>query len=301
MNVFFFNDCIPVHDNLASFSLKLKDIIQKFGKLLDENIDISRGVVTHAESSLCYYGNSFNLKQAIDSINDKSSRDLAYSLFLRFPIGTPNFDDSGDDLLLNSYQCSVGIQKFDAINLAIVEKNGGYLFTPAVDEKLSEDEIHFIVNQTEEKKNLPNFFGGDKNYDNIFKLISSRNLSKLKKFDKLISSLDARYSKQFKKDFDGLSEISQQQIIDHFEDARARLGIFSLYSSDGQLIKDVTPSKPKCQVSELRIFKERAMRIYFNETNERIYLGSIGLKNNNQQDQDIKQAHNILYKLILTS
>ena len=297
MNLFYFNDCIPQHDNIASFTELLHFTVTEYNELLKAEI-VERGIVTHIQASDCYYGNSFSLQQVIDGIPDKTMRDLAYSFFGRFPIGLPHFDDNDETLIVNSYKSQVNEEDFNAINLAIVAKNNGFLFTVPVNSKLRVDEISILENDTELK--IPNLYGDRINTERINEIIKLRNRDKLETFERLIDFLGAKYSKQFKKEFEDLSQSSQILIIEHFEEAKSR-NMPNPFGTDGALIKDVTPSKPKCDVFELRVFKERALRVYFNVSEKGMFISNIGFKNNNQQDQDIKQAHTILYKLILTS
>lgn len=300
MHSFYFNDCIPKCDNPVLFSEKLSLVVKQFSELLNKNINIERGIVTHKQPSQCSHGDGFSLKDTIELINDKSIRNFAYSLFTKFPIGLPYFDDRDDSFIYDVYECQVGGESFDGINLAIVARNSGYLFTVPVHKELESNEIQVLVKGSNEILRLPNLFGEINNAEVIENLIKERNLTKLAKLDQLVEILGAKLSKVFEKDFSSLDDSSQGEIIDHFLAAKKR-GMVSFYSADGDLIKDVTPTKNKCSVFELRVRKGRELRVYFNETGEKTFLASIGYKNNNQQDQNIIQAHNILYKLILVN
>lgn len=301
MHLFYFNDCIPAIENQVSFSEKLAITIEEFNELLKKDIGVQRGVVTHDLPAQCYYGAKYSLKEAIDNIQDKARRDLAYAFFTAFPVGKPHFDDSDETLITESYSYSLNDQKFDATNLAIVEKNNGFLFTVATGAALCIDRISVDVTNRDQALQIPNLFGYKPNTTFIEGAIQRNNRERLNVFDRLIKTLNARYTKQFKKEFNDLASVSQQLIIDHFEEAKGRTSVPTSYGADGDLIKEVTPSKSKFNVLELRVFKERALRIYFTESSRGVILASIGFKNNNQQDQDIIQAHKILSKFILTT
>lgn len=297
-HLFFFNDCIPKVENNV-FVEKLVVTLIEFNELLKKDIQVARGIVTHLQPSLCYFGENYNLQDAINLINDKSTRDLAYSLFIRFPVGKPHFNDDYEELINESYEFPIKEKIFDALNLAIVNLNNGYIFSLALAEELCSDKLEIFVKNTSGKVELPNIFGEKNNTKAIQEIIEERNRLNLEIFEQLLGLFKVScYSNQFRKDFDNLSETSKKLIISHFKDAKSR-NLPTNFAADGDLIKDVSPVKKKCDVFELRVFKGKALRVYFSEVGDRVYLSNIGFKNNNQQDQDIKNAHTTLYRLIL--
>lgn len=299
-HLFFLNDCIPKQVDKHTFLNKLINSVVEFNKLLEKNINVARGIVTHMPPYLCEYGDGFNLQQVLDLIDDKSTKDLAYSLFLKFPIGKPHYNDDYEELIAASYCLLLGEEKFDATNLAIVQKNCGFLLSPAVVDELMTDTVKISVDSSLDLE-LSNLFGKEINTLTIEEIILSLNQVNLELFEKFLSIFDKPvYCKQFRKDFDNLSIISKNLIISHFEDAIKR-ELVTNFSADGDLIKDVTPQKAKCHVFELRVRKEKELRIYFNESDGKMFFASIGFKNNNQQSQDIKFASKALNKLTLTN
>ncbi|MGQ7856902.1 hypothetical protein ACUN24_21905 [Pedobacter sp. WC2501] len=304
MNVehsFFLNDCIPSTVDKHIFIEKLSATIIEFNKLLEKDIKVARGIVTHKQPSLCEYNGGYNLHDAIDSIEDRSTKNLAYSLFLRFPIGRPHFDDDFEELMTSSFGYTIKGERFDALNLAIVWKNGGFIMSPAISEQLATDIIEISVNATNDSLKVPNLYGSEINTTAIVEVITKRNQVNLNIFELFLSLFEQpKYTNQFHKDFNNLSQNSKEMIISHFEEAKLRK-LPTHFSSDGDLIKDVSPDKKKCNVFELRVRKDKELRVYFNESGNNMYFASIGFKNNNQQDQDIKYAHIALYKLILTN
>jgi len=300
MHQFYFNDCIPVLNNQVSFTEYLCLTIIEFNKLLKKDIDVVRAIITHTPPAESYYGNTYNLKEAIENISDRQRRDLAYSLFVRYPIGL-HFDDTDDTFISEQYKCTIGSDEFNAINLAIVAKSEGFLFTVGINEFVSINPIYVTINNSEQILTLPNLFGNVHNTEEIEAVIRYKNAAQLNSFNQLIASMgECRFSLQFKKAFNALSLDLQKTIYVHFEYARNRK-MHTPYYPDDKIIKDITLAKSKCTVYELRIMSPVGLRIYFSVLGEKVFLGSIGFKNNNQQDQDIRQAHNILYRLILTS
>lgn len=117
-------------------------------------------------------------------------------------------------------------------------------------------------------------------------------------FDKLLFLLGTcHYVQSFKKDFLSLSKDAQISIIEEFEKSKNRQLITPFYP-DTKIIKDVSPDKNRCKVMELRVYTPIALRVYFNESQGRVYLASIEQKSNPDQNEDIKSAHNILHNLI---
>jgi hypothetical protein len=123
-------------------------------------------------------------------------------------------------------------------------------------------------------------------------------ISNMTIFEKLKVTLgDSINFDSFEKEFSKLQNNVQKSILLGFERAKSRNLVTPFYP-DVSLIKDVTPSKHTCKVMELRIFSPVAIRVYFNETNRVVYLASIEAKSNPNQSEDIKNAHDILSKLI---
>jgi hypothetical protein len=109
-------------------------------------------------------------------------------------------------------------------------------------------------------------------------------------------------SSKAEKAFLELTDEEQQSIIVLFGRAKSRNAI-TPFAPDQIIIKDVTPSDKKCKVKvyELRVFSPTAMRVYFNETNHKVFVGSIEFKSNPNQSEDIQNACLTLNKMILTS
>ena len=103
------------------------------------------------------------------------------------------------------------------------------------------------------------------------------------------------YAKRFLKDFGNLSVLGQQSVITYLQKAINRKLISKFYP-DTKIISDVSISN-KTSVYELRIYTPVAIRLYFCEENDIIYLASIESKSNPNQNQDIKTAEKIILNL----
>jgi putative component of toxin-antitoxin plasmid stabilization module len=112
---------------------------------------------------------------------------------------------------------------------------------------------------------------------------------------------NAILSTAFQRDFLKLRTVEHQSIINEFQKAKNRK-LASAFFPDTKIIKDVTPEHgAKCNVYELRIYSPTAIRIYFCETDGKVFVTKIGYKADPDQNSDIKQSHSNLYKLILTA
>lgn len=94
----------------------------------------------------------------------------------------------------------------------------------------------------------------------------------------------------------------QNSIIADFSRAIDR-NLDTRFSADGELIKDVTPDKEKSiKVYELRVFEPIAIRIYFYENGNEIYLAKIKRKPpKKSQSNDIKSSKSLIKELIKVS
>lgn len=99
-------------------------------------------------------------------------------------------------------------------------------------------------------------------------------------------------TKNFEKSYSSLSPDAQESIKDEFEKAVNR-NLATRFYPDTKIIKDVSVSK-KCTVYELRVYQPVALRVYFNEIGDTVYLASIEQKSNPDQNEDIKKAEKLL-------
>lgn len=99
-------------------------------------------------------------------------------------------------------------------------------------------------------------------------------------------------TKNFEKNYSLLSSDAQESIKDEFEKA-AKRNLATRFYPDTKIIKVVSVSK-KCTVYELRVYQPVALRVYFNEIGDTVYLASIEHKSNPDQNEDIKKAEKLL-------
>jgi hypothetical protein len=117
-------------------------------------------------------------------------------------------------------------------------------------------------------------------------------------FDKLKDILGSTvYNKNFVNNFSGFSSDVQISIIEEFKKAKRRK-LMTPFFPDTKIIKDVTSNNHNVKVMELRVYHPMAIRVYFNESAEVVYLASIEQKSNPNQNDDIQKAYKILISLI---
>jgi putative component of toxin-antitoxin plasmid stabilization module len=102
-------------------------------------------------------------------------------------------------------------------------------------------------------------------------------------------------TKNFEKSYYSLKTDVQKSIKEEFEKAASR-NLTTRFYPDTKIIKDVSISN-KCTVLELRVYHPVALRVYFNQIGDTVYLASIEQKSNPNQNEDIQKAEKLL-KLI---
>jgi putative component of toxin-antitoxin plasmid stabilization module len=303
MHRFYFNECLPEGISQPIFIDRLSSTLHHFNNLLEQNIDIEPAIVTHQLPSACTYdyeGNEYSLLNVIEQLHNDELRKFAFFVFNRYPIGS-YFDDTDESLIAEDWIITVDGEELNAINLAIVGLNEGIAFSVPLARELENNPLSIRDIISERTKNVWNLFGEQNNTNKLAKILIGINVAKLATLDQLKALLvDSVLSMQFERDFSFLTSAEQQSVIDDFQHAIDRQLITRFYP-DLRNVKDVTPQKNKCSVYELRVYRPSAIRIYFNESGAKVYLASIGYKNQQNQDAEILAAHNTLYKMIITN
>jgi hypothetical protein len=304
MHKFYFNDCLPVCSNQHDFIEHLSNTLTEFSKLSSEDLRIEKAVITDNLPSTMYYGNTFSLAESIEGIKDGVLKRLAYTYFNKYPVqdyfGTN--EDVDTELLTHDYKIEVNNESYSATNLAVVKHNNGFAFTVPLHEDLKVNLLRLKA-QSDEGSNLEvhSLYGATENIDAIRVEIIRLNSQSFSNIEKLKLTLgNCELSSGFEKAFSRIGNLAQQSIIEDFEKAKKRESTTPFFP-DTRIIKDVSPSQAKCKVLELRVNSPFALRVYFNEGQNTVFVSSIGYKSDNHQNKDIKKAHNDLYKMILTT
>ncbi len=293
---FCFNDCIPKDVGKKEVAKALSDTLKEYDKIKSGFTTEVEGIYTSQQPSKIMLGSS----ALIDCITqlEHDQQTIAFDAFTKHPIDK-FLESDDDDLLKNEYVIQVGGISYDAMSAKVAADNEGILFSLGLHNDLKKDFIDIISNSNETIR-INNLFGETKNTNYIINLIKQAILAKLGNFEKLLELLGNNvYSDRFERSFKKASKPIQDSVIEHFQRAIDRKGTSRFYP-DGNLIKDVTPSKSKHSVCELRIFSPIAYRVYFHEGTDKIYLALMEKKPpTNTQNAHIKRAAEIIRELIV--
>lgn len=308
MHQFYFNECLPataVHKR--DLVLFLSKTIKEYDYLIGQNIGVDKGLILEKEiENIIVVQN--NLKEIILSIPDKEreTRTLAFAYFTKYPIQYHLQSTEIDDKLLEEQYC---FEDLDATNLAIAKHNSCFLFSVAVNESIEKNSLRIYGKNHE--FDIDNLFGEKQNTLYIESHIRTINAASLELFDQLKVELkDPIYTKAFEKEFKSAKVEVQKSIINNFAAAPDRK-LKTPYFPDnreGGLIRDVTPdnNRKNAKVYELRVYRPEALRVYFYEFENTVFISSIGYKkdykeeNGSAQSKDIKKALDEIDKLIKT-
>ena len=303
MHQFYFNDCLPPCSNQHDFISCLSETLIEFNKLTDKDLGIEKAIVTEKLPSKLLLGNAYTLEDALKEITDRNLKRLAFTYFNKYPV---DFyfqleDEAIERVFDKNYSLTINNYAHNALNVAMVAEKGGFLFTVGLHTDLKRDSFELVAQVDGSNLMIDNLYGFAANTTVIEAKIESLNAVNLSNIERLKRVLgNFIFSTNFEKDFLKLSLAEQNSIIEDFEKAKRR-GLLSPFYPDTKIIKDVTPNNPKCNVYELRVYRPTALRVYFNEFNDKVFVANIGFKGDTDQNDDIKKAHSTLHKLILTT
>lgn len=305
MHKFFFNhECLPACENLQEFVAHLSNTLLAYDSLVQaSSLQVEKGIISSTLADEMTFGGEFSLKKAIESIQHDKLRVLAYGYFTKYPLDNFLNRQYEDEILEKDYSITIAQKNYSALNLAWVGKENAFLFTVVLHPDLQKDTLTLLSNDKTTEIQVHNLYGEDKNTTFIKKCIEKLNYALLDTWQQLLAVVkktdEADYSTAFDRDFKKLSQAAQSSIIADFQKARERK-LASPFYPDNRVIREVTPDKGQHNVYELRVYKPTALRVYFHETENKVFLASIEAKSNPDQSQDIRAAHNLLVKLIKT-
>lgn len=296
------SECTPIAANLKVYTQHFENTLLAYDSLVSNpKLQVESGVVTEKLPHELQVGSDFSLGDVINSISDKKVKALAYSYFIKFPIEShvEGWEEQYEEVEANAYCITIAGNRFDVFLLAFVALDKGFGFTVPVHDDLKKDMLTFVSSGTAPNLELYHLYGNlIANTTTVKTRIQDLNAKSFSIFEQLMALLnDPIYDERhFKKAFEALSLDIKESILRKFKDA---VNQNTIDHPDSNTVKDVTPSKNKCTVLELRVYTPVGVRLYFNKTGGTIYLGSIEHKSNSDQNKDIKDAHTILYNLIL--
>ncbi|MEA4821776.1 MAG: hypothetical protein VB122_06075 [Erysipelotrichales bacterium] len=299
MFVFCFNDCIPQNHSDETVDKCLENSLKEYHVLTQKFPKEVNGIITSTTPIHLYVNENSSLSDCMCRIADHELKRYAFSVFQKHPV--ESYYDIDDEAILidNNFFIKIGNASYNAFYPFIAFKNQGVLFSLAVDSDICKNQLT-IFNDEIKIADIDNLHGNKTNTDYIANLIEKSLYDKAENLDKLFMVLGInKASERFLKNFNNFPANAQLAIIRHFRDAKKRK-LTTPFSADNDLIKDVTPKKEvKIRVFELRLFDPVACRVYFYETADCIYLGTVETKPNKKtQNSHINTARNIIKELV---
>lgn len=299
MFIFCFNDCIPQSHSNEVTDRCLENSLKEYHKLSQLFPDEVSGIVTSNISTSVNINQSSTLYDCVCRIAERELRIYAHSVFRKYPVDSHYVFNNEAELIDNDFYINVGGCHYDAMHPFVVVKNQGVLFSLAVHSDICRNQLPIFKDDIK-IADADNLYGCDINTNYIVKVIQQSIYDKADNFNKLLIAVGKnRFSERFQKKFESFPTNVQQSIIGHFVEAKKR-NLPTPFSADKDMIKDVTPEKEtKIKIFELRIFEPVACRVYFYETADCIYLGSVENKPNKKtQSSHINTARSIIKELV---
>ena len=292
MHKFYFNECLPQNTvSLVDFTSLLSNTIKEFDTLVKKAINVDKGIFLEKETEKTNFS-KFSLKNAILSIpnTERETRTLAFAYFTKYPIKYHLQSDEIDEkILVEEYS----FEDMDATNLAIAKHNDCFLFSVAVHDCIKKHPL--LIEGKSDDLSLDNLYGEKGNTHQIELLIHKINAESLELFEQLKAELNSPiYSSAFEKEFLSETDEVQKSIIDMFIHAKNR-GLATPYYPDNNSIKDVTPdnNKKKARVYELRLYHPKALRVYFFEFENIVFIAKMELKSKYKEEDSTSQTRDI--------
>ena len=292
MHQFYFNDCLPAESISLNDSVTLLiNSIKEYDILIKKNIGIEKGIILEKETERIIIQNH-SLKDIILSIPDQEReiRRLAFAYFTKYPIQYHLQSDDIEEQILNEEYC---LKEMNATNIALAKHHNCFLFSIAIHNDIRKDTLN-IQGKTKEFE-IENLYGEERNTRYIESQIHIIRNSSLNCFERLKTELNSPiYTSVFEKVFLAEKKEVQQSITEMFIRAKER-GLSTPYFPDTHIIKDVTPSHntTKVKVYELRIYTPKALRVYFYEYKNKVFIAKIGYKSDYKEDESASQAKEI--------
>lgn len=298
MNHFYFNECFPKTFTDDEIVKSFQKTIKEYSILKDKFGEKVTGILTDRSPNKITVSPALDLLQAINLL-ERNYKVIALTNFNKYPIDHIFDIEQNPELFEEQFTIKVGDDTFDALNAQISFLNNGILFSLGLHEDIRKNEID-IYQATGESSLINNQFGESENTASLIAIINKHLAQSLVGFSKFLNLFDTpKFFKSLKSEFESLPLNCQNSIIDEFSKAIDRK-LDTKFAADGNLIKDVTPEREKSiKVYELRVFDPIAIRIYFYESGNEIYLAKIRRKPpKKSQSNDIKASKSLIKELI---
>jgi putative component of toxin-antitoxin plasmid stabilization module len=310
MPVFYFNhESLPACTSEYDFKTKFADSFKAFIDLTEEDhLGIDIAIVTEELPSKMKVFGDMTLLDAMDGISDRKLKELAYKAFSKYPIdGFIPWEDYEDEL--DFWFMKVGGRDLAAFHNYVISEINETLFSIPFHSDLICDRLplskyssHDVSNDTPvlKKASVRNFYGSSTNYSAIQKELLGFQIDGLERFERVLAltgnSEAQLFEPNFRREFEGLSEIEQDSIISYLNKAIDR-SLQSKFYPDTKIIAETKGKDRLDSVCELRIYQPSVLRVYFREEDNKVYLAKIGGKTSGSQTKDIHQAQKIVVRL----
>lgn len=217
MQLFFFNDCIPLTYNNHAILSCLQDSLLHYNELKKKYPDSIDGIVTYKEfNSQIISNQNITIAESIRQL-ENSLRTIAYSLFIKYPI-EDYFTLINENIITTDHSIEIDGNSFNAFNLKLVADNTGVLFTLGLNNTLRVNQL--LINSSDGTQTpVNNLYGEKSNTDYLDALFKVDVDAKLNHFDKLIAIIGTNtFSSKFESTFRKSSKIIQETIIEHFSE-----------------------------------------------------------------------------------
>lgn len=296
MNRFYLNECLGGTFACQELATAFVKLVSAFSSLAQKDyLHIHKGWVLEKEAGKIVLG-GVTLSEIIKQLPNREIKRLFYSYTLNYPIGEIFTEYDDDSLLRANYT----FEQEDATNIVIAGRNNGILLTLPVSDTVKKDDLTVKSGHPDfEDVKVHNFHGGTsqnvivtekrllrKNYDN-----ASYGIGKLS-----CLAPHVIMSETFQKRFENAPSEHIRSIFERLDEILTN-NMLQPLQCNGTMISHVAE-----HVSELRVVNPVDIRIYFHECKDTIYFAKMSLKSeyvsSNAQNEDIKEAENIILRLM---
>jgi hypothetical protein len=300
MEKFYFNnECLNGVFTQNEFDISFKKTLEQFKEVVKKP-NVVKGIITEKLPSRLKLIDSYTLLDAIENIEDKALKRLAFYYFQKYPIDNEiNIED--ESIFNKNYNIRLGDDIIETFYLPYISISKGFLFTLKLHDDLISHKLELVEgNDSSDKLIIDNLYGEVDNTIVINSIIDEVGKVKLSTLEKVKSIIDeVKSTKSFDRDFLKLSVIEQESILTLFETVKKENYLFPI-KPDKDKIKEVTLDKTTINIYELRVFNPKALRVYFSFHKEVLLIGLLGTKSSGNQDNDIETAEQRLVNLYHT-
>ena len=290
----YFNECLPRDQVVEQYASALLETTTAYASLKKKHPGLEGVVTTVDWNSMLMSEEGITLWDCIQKIDNKVMRTLLCSWLTHYPVR--NYLDetiNEDDLVDQSYTFSVAGIQHSAMNLAIAQNNGIFLFTLGVHADLRKNELS-LVGTSGKSLSVCNLYSNETAnvafVENFITEAENVTLSIAEQIDRLLDRRVKR-TNAYVQSFNKLGVANQQAILDRLNKAKEQ-NLLDFKVDDDIFRHTVGFDKKEKKygpVYELRVRQPKEIRIYFQFVENMYYVLSMGWTGTDQ-NADIGQA-----------